>query len=94
MKFFRTLLRVVEPVSNNNIITICIPGRDSREIIPLNISIFPENLRPLLKENYRFFAKVNFGIEDSSLLEFKDFEWYGTVESQNESVKKQNEMWL
>ena len=72
MKDFRTLIRV-DRIEDHEV-EFCIPGWNPHLTLMWNDDQFPENIRDLLCEDLRFFARVPIGAEDANDLYIKDAE--------------------
>lgn len=76
-KPWRTLINVesVNLDTMPKLFFVSIPGWDSKEIIRLPLDLISADKTPLIREGYRFFAKVNKGTDTSETLFFSEFEF-------------------
>lgn len=71
----RTLIRVFSVNTLTSTVYLVIPAFNPREIIEIKIQNFPEDLQIKLKSEFRFFAKVDLSVEDTSRLILSEFEY-------------------
>lgn len=75
----RTMLRVDDVIETSSHVDVyvLVPGWNSDEAIKLSLAMFPEELRPYVRPQERFFAIVNMGAENQEDLYFEGFEYRG-----------------
>ncbi len=73
-KPWRSLLRIEEVSPDNGLVFAVIPAWNPHDIVRFPLSIFPTDLRKVVKPDARFFADVNIGAKNIQDLYFEHFE--------------------
>ncbi len=73
-KMWRTLVRIQSIDFDKQIVTVVIPGWDTKKSVDITFECLPKHFREKIVDLRRVFAEVNVGAETEKDLKFSNFE--------------------